>query len=547
MTDEINEVSAATERAVKNSTTAEEFKSQIESDLQGSTVVFSRRGDQNEIYGWSIQLPGATSLKGSELGRHLSWGRIHERLLANSTRAKRRERFLRIAPAPLEQRIHAEKVRPLRPLQAPQPQPQPQPQRAPGGMPIPSYTCREAESGGRIFEYLDEGGNVVISDELDAEDACIYLSEDAVHDEEAVENWLALGDSRLKSFSIYEGSSSDEEFLEIVVRVAARRGFNIEAPPHIVERISAERERLAAELRAAAGGAGGQREVDPLAFLSAATPPVPAECESESGSGAAAAPPVFDEFSARAAEARRILALDAPAWISDSAAQAMGVEALKTAARDLQALEPVAAWVASARQRVGRDGFALSDGRQSAADLVLLQAEERARFEGVGRPIATELARIACRVASADLLLAKRAKDEAQASLLGRFRLPSLETKIEQLQSLVGDRQAEYFKARSDFDAAHRVEIQAMQSRIDCYLFEKKALEKFEFIFGPVGRGGDSRSWLTRAQEQVAKHVLAKEESKRFRAALEVPSEVLQEDARDDDQQRDRFEVPRCR
>ena len=385
MTDEINEVSAATERAVKNSTTAEEFKSQIESDLQGSTVVYSRRGDQNEIYGWSIQLPGGTSLKGSELGRHLSWGRIHERLLANSARAKRRERFFRIAPAPLEQRAHAENVRPLRPLQAPQPQPQ----RAPGGMPIPSYTCREAESGGRIFEYLDEAGSVVISDELDAEDGCIYLAESATHDENAVERWLALGDSRLGSFSVVEGAGADEEFWGIVSRVAARRNFQITSPAFLVDRILAERDRLAAELRAAAGGTGGQREreVDPLAFLVATPAPVLSQLAQVSVESEPVAAPVFihDEFVERAAEARRFLVFKPPVWISDSSAARMSVSDLRGAAQELEAFEPVAAWVKSAGVRVEREGHALEHGRVSAGDLVLLQAEERARFAEIGR------------------------------------------------------------------------------------------------------------------------------------------------------------------
>lgn len=546
MTDEINEIAAAAEKAMENSSTPAEFKSKIENgDLQGSTVVFSRRGDQNEIYGWSIQLPSGTYLKGSELGRHLSWNRISERLLANSARAKRRERFLRITPVPLEQRTHAENVRPLRPLQAPQPQPQPQ--RAPGGMPIPSYTCREAESGGRIFEYLDEAGNVVISDELDAEDGFIYLAESATHDENAVERWLALGDSRLGSFSVVEGAGADEEFWTIVSRVAARRNFQITSPAFLVDRILAERDRLAAELRAAAGGTGGQREreVDPLAFLVATPAPVLSQLAQVSVESEPVAAPVFihDEFVERAAEARRFLVFKPPVWISDSSAARMSVSDLRGAAQELEAFEPVAAWVKSAGVRVEREGHALEHGRVSAGDLVLLQAEERARF--AGQPMATERARIASRIANNQLLLARRAKDEAaQAGILGKFRLPGLESNVGRLRLAFEARRDEFFKSRADFDAAHRGDIQAMQSRIDCYLVEKQVLNTFGFV---ASSGHGERPWLQRAQEQVDKHVVAKEEQERFRAELEVPREVLQEDERDGDQQRDRdrFEVPR--
>lgn len=546
MTDEINEIAAAAEKAMENSSTPAEFKSQIENgDLQGSTVVFSRRGDQNEIeiYGWSIRLPSGTSLKGSELGRHLSWNRISERLLANSARAKRRERFLRIgpAPAPLEQHEHVGNVRPLRPQQ-------PQPQSAPGGAQIPPYVCRETESGGRIFEYLDTAGNVVISDELDAEDGFIYLAESATHDKNAIERWLALGDSRLGSFSVVEGAGADEEFWGIVSRVAARRNFQITSPAFLVDRILAERDRLAAELRAAAGGTGGQREreVDPLAFLVATPAPVLSQLAQVSVESEPVSAPVFiyDEFVERAAEARRFLVFKPPVWISDSSAARMSVSDLRGAAQELEAFEPVAAWVKSAGVRVEREGHALEHGRVSAGDLVLLQAEERARF--AGKPMATERARIASRIANDELLLARRAKDEAaQAGILGKFRLPGLESNVGRLRLAFEARRDEFFKSRADFDAAHRGDIQAMQSRIDCYLVEKQVLNAFGFVASSSGHG--ERPWLQRAQEQVDKHVVAKEEQERFRAELEVPREVLQEDERDGDQQRDRdrFEVPR--
>lgn len=98
----IEKMAAAVERAMQHATSESEFKEGLENDLEeqgiARQVTFARRGAENEIFGFSLVSDlgssGIAAIKGSELGRHLSWTKVAAQIAENQDRARRRRMAL---------------------------------------------------------------------------------------------------------------------------------------------------------------------------------------------------------------------------------------------------------------------------------------------------------------------------------------------------------------------------------------------------------------------------------------------------------------------
>ncbi len=173
----IEKMAAAVERAMQRATSESEFKESLEKDLEeqgiGRQVKFARRGAENEIYGFSLVSDLGSGIKGSELGRHLSWTKVAAEIAENQAR---RRRMARAADAEvMEASIAlASLARPAAQAalgQVPGPL-------ADVGMPVAGFQMQRQETGeGRVYyQYLDGAGDVAFQDQ-DVPDAILIFAQ----------------------------------------------------------------------------------------------------------------------------------------------------------------------------------------------------------------------------------------------------------------------------------------------------------------------------------------------------------------------------------
>lgn len=152
-----------------------EFERRLADAGLHGTVDFHHRGE--EVSGWSLLLPGGTSVKGSSISRALGFGQIQKQLLANAEEARARRRRLASAAELADASIAlASLARPtaqsaLGQLAGPL---------ADAGLPAAGFHIRRQETGEgkEFFEYLDEAGQVAFEDVPDA-GILIFARDDA--------------------------------------------------------------------------------------------------------------------------------------------------------------------------------------------------------------------------------------------------------------------------------------------------------------------------------------------------------------------------------
>lgn len=476
-----------------------EFERRLaDAGLRG-TVDFHHRGE--EVSGWSLLLPGGTSVKGSSISRALGFGQIQKQLLVNAEEARARRRRLASAGELADASIAlASLARPtaqsaMGQLAGPL---------ADAGLPAAGFQIRRKENreGKEFFEYLDEAGQVAFED---VPDAGILIF---AQDEAAIQAAVRLAVERHGPHLEVAGAAvHDPECRRRLVVAACAAGAVIQP---LQAEIAAHRQALAAAADAkrkaqvqpsvsaldflnlpaandseeeddpatgAAGGGAGVSAGEGAPSTEVLTADALAVAEGKAKSTAALvipAVPAADDVAGRLARAQQVLKTVLPGSPPrPEQAQKMTVAELTARAEEWASLEPLVQWHDTTVSRLRAEGPELG-GSASAADRVLMRAENRARRSGGELP--TAVARREHREAKEKL----QAALDQPLSMLQKFGLGAREREEEIASLRAAEQQAKErsvtLRAAFDADAKNQEQTRELQQRLAMHSLEHQAV-----------------------------------------------------------------------
>ncbi len=543
----IEKMAAAVERAMQHATSESEFKEGLENDLEeqgiARQVTFARRGAENEIFGFSLTSDlgpgGIAAIKGSELGRHLSWTMVAAQITENQDRARRRRMAVPQAEATADGIQDAGQVlaaptegagavialglgaQPHAVVKATRPTPGAKPHLfvvKPQGFEIPGFTatrgdCIDADQGTYLWKYCKAGSEeVVFSDTGDT----FQIHGESLADPLAVDAFVLAARARFgASLTLTQVPGEPPHFLAMLQASAAERGVEIidgrtglpiaaaqqhkEPAPasapvpesaHSLDFLDVRPDPAPSTGPAAAAGVG-QGEV----------PTMPAPAEQPQPRGESLVVPPHD-LGARREAAAKVLAMasEQAKKASGSSGPRLGVlprEQQKLSSEELRALlaeanswVPVQEWAEATRERQRQDRLALEGGGRHPRDLVFDAASLR------GDPLAMAASKAQERFAHAEACheLARRARDERssvqKAMELVGGRGKEREEEVARLEGLERDARAEATRARAAFfaqDDAKRAVKSTTELAETCDA-ESRALGAVELLLGLLAK-----------------------------------------------------------
>lgn len=485
-----------------------EFERRLaDAGLQG-TVDFHHRGE--EISGWSLLLPGGTSVKGSSISRALGFGQIHKQLLANAEEARARRRRLASAGGLADASIAlASLARPtaqsaLGQLAGPLADP---------GLPAAGFQIRRKESGEgkEFFEYVDEAGQVAFKDLPDS-GILIFARDDAAilaavrlaverHGPHLEVVGTAVQDPELRRRLVVAACAAGAVIRPLQAEIAAhrqalaaaadaRREAQVRPPEPSLDFLNlpaandSEEEDDAVDpaTGAASGGAGASAgEGAPSTELLMAAALAVAEGKAKAPAAQVVpAVPATDDVPARIARAQQVLKTVLPgAPPRPAQAEKMSVAELTARAEEWASYEPLIQWHDTTVSRLRAEGPELG-GSASAADRVLIRAETLARRNGVELP--TAVARREHREARENL----QAALDQPLGMLQRFGLGAREREEEVEALRVAEQRARErsvsLRAAFDADEKNQQEAQALQQRLAMHATEHQAVHAVAWV-----------------------------------------------------------------
>lgn len=529
----IEKMAAAVERAMQRATSESEFKEELEKDLEQQGIArqvnFVRRGGENEIYGYSlvadIGASGIGALKGSELGRHLSWTRVAAQIAENQDRARRArmrrvgddadamvttsEAFARAAEGAVPrlagvatfQASTSARVQPTTRA----PGAKPDLSALPGqGVQLPGYQatrteCLDASTSIWRWEYRRTGSDDVSF--VDTGEA-LEIYGDALANPQDIDAFLRAAAARFGNrLTLTDApAKGDGEFLGLLAQAAELHGVEIidgrtglplgAAQQHkepsqpaygaLVAR-DAEQEQIHALEDLGAHHESELAELEALG-LGVPSPAVVAVAAGVDGVKATALVGVQAIPKEQDLEARRLRALEIkaiaealPKFPTQAEARHMSAAQLSAVQAAFSVLEPVRAWAVETAQRHEQERFL---GQGDAAALALQVAEGKARM--TGKPLPTETARLAEADARKKLAAAQASyrgmgfAAKAAEAVSGRRRAAELE----EMQEVVKSAQRASLRAHREFSQTEEAKRAAaeMTARQNTYWAEKEAM-----------------------------------------------------------------------
>lgn len=538
----IEKMAAAVERAMQHATSESEFKESLERDLEKQGIArqvnFARRGAENEIYGFSLVsdlgFGGIAAIKGSELGRHLSWTKVAAHIAENQDRARRRCMALhqteatadaiqdtaRVLAAPTEGAgavialglgAQSRAV-----VKATRPTPGAKPHLfvvKPQGLEIPGYLatrgeCLDPAHDVHLWEYRRPGSDEPGSDEIVFSDdgESLQIHGDALSDPMAVDAFVLAGRARFgASLTLTQLPAKPPHFLAMIAASAAERG---------VEIVDGRTGLPIGAQQAHEGPVPAPDGAHSLDFLDVRPDTAPASPAPAAGEGSAPAlaeqqQPRGESLVAPAHEhrARREAAARVLAMAGEQAKRASGssgprlgvlprdprkvkVEELHELLKEAESWVPVQEWAEATKERHRRDRLVLEGGGHHPTDLVFAAANLR------GDPLAMAASKAQEQFlhVEACLALARREREErsslqkALEAVSGRGK--EREEEAVRLEGLERDARAEAARAREAFFAQEDAKqaVRSTSELASTYDAESRALNAVELLLGLLAR-----------------------------------------------------------
>lgn len=383
----IEKMAAAVERAMQHATSESEFKEGLEKDLEEQGIArqvnFARRGAENEIYGFSLISDlgsgGIAAIKGSELGRHLSWTKVAAQIAENQDQGRARRRRMaeatadaikdtaQVLAAPTEGAgaviALGLSAQPCAVVKATRPAPGAKPHLfvvKPQGFEIPGFTatrgdCIDADQDAYLWKYRKAGSEeVVFSDTGDT----FQIHGESLADPLAVDAFVLAARARFgASLTLTQAPEEPTHFLPMLQACAAERGVEIIDGRTGLPIAAAQQHK-----EPAPASAPVPESAQSLDFLDvrpdpAPSAPAPAQSPKEASEASLVAP--RDDLAARRRAAETVLAMaSAEVTRPGPALGTLPRDAAKASTKDLrehlaraEAFLPVAAWAEETRAR----------------------------------------------------------------------------------------------------------------------------------------------------------------------------------------------------